>query len=174
MKTTHIRIFLIVTASAVLLILIASHLPVGEASAAVGNQGIPARCWVTLNPGYSDYFYCEATGGVSFIGDSWVPTGYYFLVTDVVISPTGTSGTGATNFSSITVEDGATGHALYSIVQTTQDKYGGSFHYTTPYLVVESEDGLWAYQKDISSTRVSMYLSGLLTTNVNYLTLITR
>ncbi len=56
----------------------------------------------------------------------------------------------------------------------TQTRASFAEHYITPYLVARPGEHLTVLNTGASNGSVDMYVSGLLTTNVNYLPLITR
>jgi hypothetical protein len=171
MKRINLHSLIVMTSIVILLIVVFRYVPVQRASAALGNEGIPARCSITVSEFQAKVFICSASGGLSMSGGI-TPAGYYFLITDIVFSPASGTGTGAHSTSIDT--SSANGTHTNPITVTTNDKYGGSFHFTTPYLVVDPINQIVATQKTGASTAVTVYLAGVLTTNVTYLPLVNR
>ena len=61
---------------------------VRSVGAALGNSGVPVSCFHSgnLSSPTNRTLTCQAADGTAFIGGQVVPTGYYLMVTDVLIS----------------------------------------------------------------------------------------
>lgn len=172
MNRPKVRVFQAMVASAILISLAMNPLNISHSEAATGNQGIPARCEAVFNLGQAATFSCVSAGNVLFVDGQKVPTGFYFLVTDIVITPINTGN--GTNLNQITFSvNNDTGQVL-EISFNTNDRFSDRIHYTTPYIFLAGGEWLRGVNPMTSFSRLWVYVSGILTTNVNYLPLIMR
>lgn len=161
-------------AALVLLLLGASSGMAGqsEVSASLGNYSVPVRCFKSGNlaPGGQAFYSCVAADGTAFPEGQRVPTGYYLLVTDVLITPD--AGTALTGITDITVYDGygTNNRNTHFRLRNTQATTFG-YNFGAPYLVLSA-----GHRLDVTSAAFSAYgadvrISGLLVTNLDYLPL---
>jgi len=143
----------------------------GMAQAALGNQGIPARCY---NIGFTSSFFltCVTPSGspVSFVSSQRVPDGYYFLITDIVVTPTsGVSG----NVVDFNLEDAYGASSIQSINHfRTLDGNTFGQHYTAPMWVLLPDHRLGVVAQAANQLNFDIRVNGFLVTNINYLPLI--
>ncbi len=166
MKRTTLTI-VVLACLVVLLLLVTAFTAVSTASAQLGNTGIPVLCATGITPGNFVNPICQAADGTSF---TTVPTGHYFLVTDVILRPYGPA-TGMWNVG-ITMKGPAADVQQY-FEMVTQTQVTSSEHFVSPYLVIPQGKYLSLYNYGTSGT-VYLFVSGLLTTSVSYLPAITR
>lgn len=132
--------------------------------ASIGNSGTPIACAARgLDPsgGFNfvqSPFSCVMADGTRLMSAT-VPSGYYFLVTDVVLSrqlPT-------TQPTSVTLCAQPKGIGACDNMLRIQ----ASEHFVTPYLILAAGRVLEA-ANDNSAQGLDVYVSGLLVTNVSY------
>lgn len=170
MKTYHISISKVaLTAVFVAILAAAIYSFAAPARAAMGNRGVPVRCYADqLKPAESKFLTCKAADGTAFTGNQRVPAGYYLLVTDIVIIPD--AGTDTSGIVSIVIYDayGTSSHAS-SITARSGTMDGFGYHFHTPYFVLEEghriEASPWWFNSHWAAARVT----GILTNNVTYL-----
>jgi hypothetical protein len=150
----------------------------GTTWAQLGNRGIPVRCYENpalspLNPGETLDMWCIAADGTLFNSSTIVPTGYYFLVTDIVIIPLATADT--TSAMDVTI---AVFPSSPSIKDDIRMRNLGTAtfgqHLTVPYLVVQAGYRLQATSASAAGKDALIRVSGLLVNSVNYLPIISR
>jgi hypothetical protein len=136
----------------------------GPALASMGNRGVPVRCFAPgsgITAGNAAFMTCYAADGTSFAGNQRVPSGYYLLLTDVLVSPrAGSSTTGVTE---ISVYDayGTSGRQSQILLRSTRtDTYGYTF--ASPYLVLSADHRLEIVSAGVSAFPVDVRASGLL------------
>ena len=171
MKRTTVSI--IVLACLVLaLLIVTAFTAVSSASAQLGNTGVPVWCdGGILNPNTSSDFYCKAADGTLFGGTSIVPAGHYFLITDIVIQPGGGTPTGEWRVA-LFIKSGQFSKGWLSFINQGRTNFGE--HFSTPYLVLSQGYHLQVNSEYSSSGWAEVYISGLLTTNVYYMPLMSR
>ncbi len=150
-------------------LIIAAFTTVSSANAQLGNTGVPVSCGGQVSADATSYLTCTAADGTPFGTDVTVPSGHYLLVTDVQITPMGPA-TGDWEVFLDRYSTDMTAQILYA----TQTRASFAEHYTTPYLVARPGERLRVRNIVSSSGGVLVYVSGLLTTNVSYMPLITR
>jgi len=142
----------------------------GTAQADLGNQGFPVRCY--NNSSATDYFMVciNPSGSPVFAGNQRVPIGYYFLVTDVMITPHG----------------GASGNA---VVFDLKDAYGDAYvqsinrfrvldgatlgqHFEAPMWVLLPDHRLEVTELAGNQSDYDLRVNGFLVTNMSYLPLV--
>jgi len=150
-----------------------------SARAALGNNGVPVRCEIEieggapLDPGYGTFFNCVASDGTLFNdGGQQVPKGYYFLVTDILVTPIHPHSTQTAGYIKFSLRDKEGEIIEYSM--DFEDLSGNTIseHFTAPYFVLLANHKLWG--GNWSDFAVRMYISGLLVTNLNYLPVIMK
>lgn len=146
----------------------------GPARAALGNQGIPVRCSFTsagIAPGDDKFLTCLSAAQPSFVGSQRVPDNYYFMVTDILVTPN-TSVTSATRIEFYLFDAYGTNSrsSLYHIRSVDSATFGQ--HFTVPLYVLTSGHRLEVQAFNANATSFDIYVTGLLVTNVNYLPVI--
>lgn len=111
--------------------------------------------------------WCAAADGTSFTD---VPAGHYLLVTDFSMAPF-PSADGPFD-GSVSQVNGTT--SIYYVFLITPRRATVSEHYITPCFVVPPGDHLGAKNNAGSTSMAWFYVSGLLTTNYNYLPMLVR
>jgi hypothetical protein len=145
------------------------------ATAQLGNSAIPVRCVPdatdeVIPPGGAAFFHCVAADGTMFDdGGQAVPAGHYLLVTDVVITPVRLTTVDIAN--EVALRDVAPDFEVTAELRLELFRSETlSVNYTTPFLVLDSGHRL---SGEFASTDnwlgISVYVSGLLVTNVTYL-----
>lgn len=142
---------------------------------ALGNSAIPARCFRSgaLQPGNAAFLTCANAGGVTFVDNQRVPNGYYFVVTDVLITPD--AGLDTTGITDLTLYDayGDNGRqSSFRLRETRAATLSASF--AAPYLVLIPGHRLEATLAALSANGVEIRVSGWLVTNLDYLPLALR
>jgi hypothetical protein len=142
---------------------------------ALGNSAIPVRCYKTstLQPGNAAFLTCQSAGGVAFVDNQRVPNGYYFVVTDVLITPD--AGLDTTGITDLTLYDayGDNGRSYsFRLRETRAATFGPSF--AAPYMVLIPGHRLEATLAGFSANGVEVRVSGWLVTNLDYLPLALR
>ena len=125
-------------------------------------EGIPARCTtasVGVQPGQIRTMSCFLSSRTATQGGRFttVPRGYYFLVTDIIVTPNGGSGT-----TEVWVQD-LTNTSLEELLRlrgSSTTSFGRTF--TTPYLVVQEDHRVRAQNLLSSGAAVLVDLTGLL------------
>ena len=85
MKANFSRSMLVLVV--VLAVLVVIWLMANPVRATLGNYGTPVRCTaININSGQSAFLDCFAADGTPFTDGQRVPSGYYLLVTDVVVT----------------------------------------------------------------------------------------
>lgn len=142
-----------------------------SAQASLGNTGVPVKCTVVVPQGMTSTLSCTAADGTSFANGSDVPTGYYLLVTDIVANPA--NGT-ASQLYALELHRYAADSDLENIQLITQGGATLGEHFITPYLVLSQGQQMRMHVPSSTPGAMTVYVSGLLTTNVAYVPLIAR
>jgi len=152
----------------ILLILGVTLLAPARAEAAFANVGVPARCY---NIGFSSNFFLTCVtpsgSGVSFVSGQRVPTGYYFLVTDIMVTPQGgTSGDAITDFD---LED-AYGDTSVQSINHFRNLEGATYaqHFNAPMWVLLADHRLQVVTHAANQQQFDLRVNGFLVTNLNY------
>lgn len=149
-----------------------------QTTAASAAEAIPYRCIATsvLSTGTTDYLDCYKTTDGS--GSLWndvngVPEGYFFLVTDVTITPITSDISGGvvrvtlTQFSGC--DNGVPGHTGFNFAgadyKLAPDLSTFSDHYRTPAYILPGGHCLQAGSYAVNTHDVQMYVLGYLTSN---------
>ncbi|MBC7224809.1 MAG: hypothetical protein H5T59_11145 [Anaerolineae bacterium] len=103
-----------------------------------------------------------------------VPSGYYLLVTDVVVTPDGGTDTSATINDVILYDAYGSNGRAYSIRFRSLGTGTFSEHFTTPYMVLPAGHRLEAAAAWFNDDWLFVQVSGLLVTNVSCQPLILR
>lgn len=144
------------------------------ARADVGNQGIPVRCYETsggISPGTTVFMTCVNSGSNLFVSSQRVPSGYYFLVTDVFVTPlSGANGNATVTFYFFDAY-GTSGRASsYTFRSVDGASYGQ--HFTVPMYVLPADHRIEIQAFNANTVDFDIRVTGLLTTNVDYLPLV--
>jgi hypothetical protein len=141
------------------------------AHAALGNRGIPVRCFAPgagVAAGGSAFMTCYAADGTPFSGNQRVPTGYFLLVTDVIVTPrAGSTAAGVTEVSVFDAYGTASRQSQFYLRSTTTGSYGYTF--AAPYLVLAPDHRLEIVAAAINAFSVDVRATGLLVYNVSYI-----
>lgn len=133
------------------------------AQAQLGNTGVPVHCAAGVLSS-TQTFACGAADGTAFVNNR-VPTGYYFMVTDIIIAPINSTDVQA----DIQTEDAGNTFVNDVLIQTTTFGSQGQ-HFTTPALVLPAQYRLRAATLNGGGYLGQVY--GLLTRNLTYMPLI--
>ena len=175
MKGNHLRRILVL-AVATSLLLAAVWAVVDPVRASLGNRGVPVRCRESgdfIPIGETLFFDCVAADGTPFTDGQHVPEGYYLLVTDVIVTSAGGYGKSSLWLYDV-LEDDTRDYVLK--LQSWSDGLGNptfGFHFTTPYMVLPAGHRLEGENRD-SAVNITVFVSGLLVTNVSYLPLVVK
>lgn len=156
------RTTLIVIGAGLLLVLGAMSLWT-PAQAQLGNSGVPVHCAAGVLSS-AQTFGCIASDGTAFVNNR-VPTGYYLMVTDIIIAPINSTDVQA----DIEMEDAGNTLVNDVLIQTTSFGTQGQ-HFTTPALVLPAQ-----YRLRAATLNGGGYLGevfGMLTRNLTYMPLI--
>jgi hypothetical protein len=143
--------------------------------AALGNRGVPVRCYNvgtdSVEPSTSHFLTCTPADGSGSWSEGRVPEGYYFLVTDVHVAPQfGTIGSGTiylTLFASYSESIRSYGISYYRPqVESISE------HFTTPAMVLPEGYRIEAVNAFSSDATLDVTVSGLLVNNVTYVPLV--
>jgi hypothetical protein len=182
MKAKYPR-HLFVSAAVALVLLATIWLAVNPAQAALGNSGVPVRCAPSgseIPVGEARFLDCVAADGTSFTDGQRVPSGYYLLVTDIVVTSSW-SGIVADRYLSLYDAYGDASRA-YALEMSSGPPVDPSLsqvptfglHFTTPYMVLPADHRLEGVNELGSGSNIKVYVSGLLVTNVTYLPLVNK
>ncbi len=148
-----------------------------RAEAALGNTGVPARCFHDNISTAGETLTCSTPSGagVSFVNGYAVPAGYYFMVTDVWVTPQGGTTNAVTDFNlgdMLNFPPGtifAVSRSLHHFRNIEGSTYGQ--HFNSPLVVVVAGDWLNVLPLAGSQQAFDIYVSGFLVTNLNYIPL---
>mgnify|MGYP006305674921 CR=1 FL=1 len=135
--------------------------------ASLGNHGVPVYGRLSGPVPQSETYYVKfsaADGTVFGNGGESVPTGYYLVITDVLMTTDG--GSDAAAVVSVNLEGGGQALRLRSTDNGTLN-----LHFSTPYFILEPGDRLEAKNAWYSDKWAFVNVSGMLVTNVAYLPL---
>lgn len=143
----------------------------GPARAALGNQGIPVRCYVTsagVAPGGDIFPTCVSASLPGFVDSQRVPDGYYFLVTDVLFTPhSSTTGPEKVDFYLFDAY-GTNGRSSSYHFRSVDGATAGQ-HFTVPLYTLTPGHRLEIQAFNANDVDFDIYVTGLLVTNVDYL-----
>ena len=163
---------LLVAGGVIVLILGIFLLTPTRAKATFANLGIPARCYGSFTT-TADFLTCVPPSGAetSFVGAQRVPAGYYFLVTDVMVTPLGgTTGDALTDFS---LED-CYGTSNIQSINRFRNLEGATYgqHFNAPMWTLLPDHRLQVVVNGGSQQAFEIRVNGLLVTNINYLPMV--
>jgi hypothetical protein len=145
------------------------------ARAAMGNRGVPVRCFASgggIAAGDSAFMTCYAADGTSFSGNQRVPSGYYLLVTDVIVTPrAGSNTSGVTEIFVYDAYGASSRQSHFYLRGSTTDSYGHTF--AVPYMVLSADHRLEIVAQGFNAYAVDVRATGLLVTNVLAMPLVT-
>ena len=168
MKNRVYQAFLLVI-TIVLLAFGISQIKTENVKAALGNEGIPVRCYAPLSsisPGITKFMTC-VNAGSNLMGSSRVPLGYYFLVTDVFVTPL-SGGPGTANVTFYLFDAYGTDSRASSYTFRSND--GASFgeHFNVPLYVLPYDHRLEIQAFNANNVAFDIRITGLLVTNFTY------
>jgi hypothetical protein len=172
MKSVHVgRIPLILVFTLVIMIGLVVTTGSGTATAALGNSGVPVRCFrpgASLAPGGQTFLSCVASDGTAFAEGQRVPTGYYLLVTDVLITPdAGASTSGIVDLTVFDAYGTNSRQSSFRLRDTRAATFG--YQFAAPYFVLPATHRLEVTSAAISAHSAEIRVSGFLVTNLNYI-----
>ncbi|OJX48226.1 MAG: hypothetical protein BGO78_13220 [Chloroflexi bacterium 44-23] len=165
MKNRVYKVFL-VAATIVILAFGFAQLKTDNVEAALGNQGIPVACYDAggrQNPGTTTILGCYTPVSPGFIDDLKVPSGYYFLVTDVFVTPDSSATTPLPSLFLLS-DDGTAAYYKFRIL----DSASHGEHFNMPLLVLPAEHTLHVSGKITNTGFVDVRVTGMLVTNATY------
>jgi hypothetical protein len=168
MKITRLFVML---AFVIVVALISLVLPrANGAGAALGNSGVPVHCSHknALPNSVVTALNCFAADGTVFVNGTTVPTGYYLMVTDVVLNCSYGSA------STVQLNNASSTGAFDTWLLISHPAAGPTTHlsFVTPYLVLSAGHRLDAVL--FINTPCFIGASGLLVTNATYLPSVSR
>ncbi len=153
----------------VALLIVTAFTAVSAASAQLGNTGVPVRCWTSITPGNAGKLQCAMPDGQVFTN---VPAGHYLMVTDVVVTPIGSSATSWAELAQKRAADDKSEAELPFFSETVSTL---GMHFSVPCFVLPADRYLYAEANMVpGGGGIDYYVSGLLTTNVNWMPLVAR
>ena len=179
MKNNNKIIIGVMAGVVILIIVVITPGLLNPVQASLGNYAVPVRCLPLggqrILVDSSDFFRCYAADGTRFTDNAQrVPEGYYFIVTDVVITP----------YQAGSHQDGFYELVLYDSYGASYRRYSlffrgmtlGTTHnqFIAPYLVLVGGDRLEAYNLPHTSYALRVNISGFLVRNISYLPLISK
>lgn len=167
-----VRTSLIAVMALMLVGLSSGMLGATDAAASLGDSSVPVRCYTTsiLAPGKQAFLYCVASDGTLFPESQRVPTGYYLLVTDVLITPD--AGTAMTGLTDITVFDAystSSRQSSFRLRNSQANSFG--FNFNAPYFSMPAGHRLEVTSASLSAFGAEIRISGFLVTDVDSLPL---
>jgi hypothetical protein len=164
LRTRHLLVALVIVLALFMFTADGLH----PARAAMGNRGVPVRCFAPgagVAAGGSAFMTCYAADGTGFAGNQRVPSGYYLLVTDVIVTPrAGSATSGATEVSVFDAYGTNSRQSQFYLRSSTTDSYGHTF--AVPYLVLSADHRLEIVAPAANAYTVDVRATGLLVTNV--------
>jgi hypothetical protein len=157
----------IVALVVVVALTVLNHQP---ADAALGNQGTPVRCYTSgsLSAGTTQFMTCVSAAPPSFVSSQRVPAGYYFLVTDIFVTPLGGS-TGSATVAFYLFDAYSTSGRASSYTYRSVDGQSSGQHFTTPLYVLTPDHRLEIQAFGANQQSFEIRITGLLVNNVTYL-----
>ncbi len=154
----------------------ALFIPNLTARADVGNQGTPVRCYASggaISHGETQFMTCvRADGGYpGFVNSQRVPSGYYFMVTDVFVTPL-SGGNGSTTVTFYLFDAYGTSGRASSYTFRSLDGASYGQHFTVPLYVLPADHRIEIQAFNANAADFDLRITGVLTTNVNYLPLV--
>jgi hypothetical protein len=152
----------------------ATWLVSGNARAALGNQGVPVRCYTSsagVAPGGDIFLTCVPAAPPGFVSSQRVPTGYYFLVTDVMVTPQASTTT-AERVDFYLFDAYGTNSRSSSYHFRSVDGASSGQHFSVPLYTLTADHRLEVQAFNANDVGFDIYVTGLLVNNVNYLPLV--
>jgi hypothetical protein len=168
----HLMRAILFCSAALLIVLGIAWLSPARAEAALGNTGVPARCYNIGWNGSGFYLTCTTPpgSGVSFVGSQRVPAGYYFMITDLWATPaSGTTTDGVTDFY---LQDCYSEASIQS-VNHFRNLEGATYgqHFNAPMWVLLADHRLQVVPQAANQQNFEIRVNGFLVTNLNYIPL---
>ena len=170
MKKRMFQIFILMV-SIILLAFVITQWKPEKVQAALGNQGIPVRCYNTtggLSAGTTTFLTCVTPVSPSFVSSQRVPAGYFFLVTDVFVTPL-SGGTGNTPVSFYLFDAYATSGRASSYTFRSIDGASYGEHFNLPLYVLTEDHRLEVQAFNANAASFDIRITGMLVNNVSYL-----
>lgn len=173
MKKRMFQLFLIM-ATIILLAFGFTQMKPKNVQAALGNQGIPVRCYNTsggLSAGTTTFLTCVTPVSPGFVSSQRVPAGYYFVVTDVFVTPL-SGGTGDTPVTFYLFD--AYGTSSRASSNTFRSIDGASYgeHFNMPLYVLTEDHRLEVQAFNANAASFDIRITGMLVNNVSYIPVI--
>jgi hypothetical protein len=154
--------------------LAAAFIPNQMAKAALGNEGYPVRCYGDSSgvaPGEDIFLTCiTPSGAPNFVSSQRVPSGYYFYITDIVVTPfSGAAGSANITFYLFDAY-GASSRASLNTYRSVDGQTLGE-HFTSPLYVLTADHRLEVQAFNANQQTFEIRVYGILTTNMTYLPL---
>lgn len=167
MKRSTVTIAVLI--SLLLVLLAAAFATVSTANAQLGNTGVPVHCdsGGTVAAGATVDLYCYRPDESSF---TTVPSNYYLLVTDMIAVQTAGS-VARWQFSLCKETPSSVAFCLWS---TTDRRGDFGQHYNSPPIVLSSGQKLHSVNQSDSGGEITIIVTGILTTNYDYLPIVAR
>jgi len=156
----------------VAIVLAAAWFTNGTARAAVGNTGVPVWCYAsTLSAGNDVRLFCFPPNGTVAPFER-VPAGYYFMVTDVTMSPI-TSGASTGNLVELDLKDGYGTSGVFFAINHFKYVDGATAgqHYISPMWTLVADHFLEVAVSANTQQYFELRVMGILTTNATYIPL---
>ncbi len=148
----------------------------GRATAGVGNSGVPVRCFkpgAAIAPGGESFLSCVASDGTPFAEGQRVPTGYYLMVMDLLVTPD--AGTATSGLTDVTIFDAyGTNSRQSSFRLRGVEAASFGFKWSAPYFVMPAGHRLEVTSASFSDFGAEVRISGLLVTNLDFLPAVLR
>jgi len=165
------RLTLVLSLSLVIVATLALAVGSGSAAAGVGNSGVPVRCFkpgASIAPAGQSFLNCIASDGTPFAEGQRVPTGYYLLVMDVLITPD--AGTAMAGITDLDIYDAyGTSNRQSSFRLRSNEAASFGFKWSAPYFVMPAGHRLEVTSAAFSDFGAEVRVSGLLVTNLDFL-----
>ena len=147
------------------------------ATTATPIEVVPQQCHVDAAPGDHEYALCYGytPGNHTWSDTNGVPTGHYFVVTNIIITPTTTSETGEWDFYLYHISgcdngvEGGTGLARYVRVALVPDAQTFVLNSTAPIFVLSPGSCLRVDAFAANTSGVKVHYNGFLTADPDYI-----
>ena len=147
-----------------------------QVTAAITPAAWPQQCQVEVDPGEDLYPTCYMYGGSdpTWSGTNGVPTGYFFLVTNVIITPSTSIDTGELGFYLYHISGcdngtvGGTGLARLVQVRVVPDTQSWVYDSSAPFLVLPAGSCLRVDAFIANTATARVQFNGYLTTDPSH------
>lgn len=137
--------------------------------AALGNQGAPVRCYIggQLAAAETYFMTCTTPANPNFVSNQRVPSGYYFLVTDVFVTPV-SGGAGNTPVGFYLYDAYGTNSRSSSYAFRSIDGASYGQHFNMPLYVLTADHRLEVAAFGGNAAAFEIRVTGMLVNNVSY------